>query len=703
MSTPTTATATLPPHSHYHHPHYPYSHQSYQASTATGSSYRQPANPILPTSSSTATTRLPPAYSNHSSVPYATSSSASHAGSNGLGLSASSATSRIIHDASSPDANYSVTAMPASHAQSSQSSSGRKRRRSKGPDWNKFYENGLPREVIVIDDTPEPEQGKATGNGVRVVSNGTANGITTNGASSTRPVPKKRKRDDEPPYDPVYHNKYAGSHTSTPRQNGTPNGSTISSDRTTSSGVHTTAPTSLSANGQDYYDAQPGQKRKRTRQQIAQEAKKREVELADPFPTYKPPPFPPKKAPEVNVKVVHDHVYNKNAKVDDDDGHYIVVPDADLTDRYQMVKLLGQGTFGKVVQARDRRRNKAVAIKIIRSVQKYRDASRIELKVLETLRQNDSENRNRCIHLKDCFDYRGHICIVMDLLGQSVFDFLKSNQFVPFPNSQIQSFARQLFTSVAFLHDLNLIHTDLKPENILLCDSAYQTFTYNRKIPSSSQTVNRNATQRRVLLDTEIRLIDFGSATFQDEYHSSVVSTRHYRAPEIILGLGWSFPCDIWSIGCILVEFFTGDALFQTHDNLEHLAMMEMVVGHRIDSTLVQAVNKMATRSGGNPASKYFKRLKLDYPTAETTRASKRFVKAMKRLEDIIPSNTTYFKNFLDLLRKIFVYDPSQRITAKQALQHPWFKEPATPDDGTEAAKIRLERMRSEESHRTHT
>jgi dual-specificity kinase len=105
------------------------------------------------------------------------------------------------------------------------------------------------------------------------------------------------------------------------------------------------------------------------------------------------------------------------------------------------------------------------------------------------------------------------------------------------------------------------------------------------------------------LLDTEIRLIDFGSATFQDEYHSSVVSTRHYRAPEIILGLGWSFPCDIWSIGCILVEFFTGDALFQTHDNLEHLAMMEAVVNARVDTHLVSQVNK-ATRNGGNPASK---------------------------------------------------------------------------------------------------
>lgn len=112
-------------------------------------------------------------------------------------------------------------------------------------------------------------------------------------------------------------------------------------------------------------------------------------------------------------------------------------------------KLLGQGTFGKVVQAHDRRRNELVAVKVIRSVQKYRDASRIELRVLATLKANDEENRNRCIHLRDCFDYRGHICIVMDLHRQSVFDFLKSNGFVPFPNSQIRNLARQLFTSIA--------------------------------------------------------------------------------------------------------------------------------------------------------------------------------------------------------------------------------------------------------------
>lgn len=198
------------------------------------------------------------------------------------------------------------------------------------------------------------------------------------------------------------------------------------------------------------------------------------------------------------------------------------------------------------------------------------------------------------------------------------------------------------------LHDLNLIHTDLKPENILLVGNSYQTFTYNRNIPSSSTTVQRIARQRRVLLDTEIRLIDFGSATFDDEYHSSVVSTRHYRAPEIILNLGWSYPCDIWSIGCILVEFFTGDALFQTHDNLEHLAMMESVCGGKIEPRIVRQVQNSGRNNRNSAAQlvttsfsltmltsvRYFTRSsKLDYPNTETTKASKKYVKAMKGLQ----------------------------------------------------------------------
>ena len=84
-----------------------------------------------------------------------------------------------------------------------------------------------------------------------------------------------------------------------------------------------------------------------------------------------------------------------------------------------------------------------------------------------------------------------------------------------------------------------------------------------------------------------------------------MVSTRHYRAPEIILNLGWSYPCDIWSIGCILVEFFTGDALFQTHDNLEHLAMIEPVCGAKIEPRIVNSVRNDSRGRGRNQAAAY--------------------------------------------------------------------------------------------------
>ncbi|KAM3468211.1 hypothetical protein MY5147_008163 [Beauveria neobassiana] len=591
MSTPATAVAaTLPHYHHSRHYHSPYAahQQQYPASPA----YRSAApvatsGALLPPSPAVAgTAHLLPAYTRPSPL---------HLRRHHVDDPSAPTHGLLDHpppppphayldppgytSATRPDDSFASNMSSATMTATAES---RKRRRSKEPDWNNFYRNGLPKEIIVIDDTPEPEanQGRKLTHGHTTSSHIiTPDGSMLRHQQLQQPQPTKRRRRDNPNPPVHYHiQPVNGSHATPPHHNITPGASTLSSDGHRST-AHTTAATSLSSNGYPGPVTAP-LKRKRTRQQVAIEAKRRDIEgLGHPFEAYVPPPYPPKKAGDVYVRVVHDPQPSKSVKVDDDDGHYVVEQDADLTDK--------------------------------------------------------------------------------------------------------------------FLHDLNLIHTDLKPENILLYDNSYQTFTYHRKIPSASTTIDRQATQRRVLLDTEIRLIDFGSATFEDEYHSSVVSTRHYRAPEIILGLGWSFPCDIWSIGCILVEFFTGDALFQTHDNLEHLAMMEAVIGQRIDAHLVQAVNKISSRTGSNPASKYFKRLKLDYPTPDTSRSSKRFVRGMKNLDNTIPKNTTFFKNFHDLLRKMFVYDPSQRITAREALNHPWFKEMAPPDDGTEAAKIRMEKRRS--------
>ncbi|KAF8462910.1 kinase-like domain-containing protein [Kalaharituber pfeilii] len=580
----------------------------------------------------------------------------------------------------------SSSAMGSRVVQAAKVNGGRPR---KPVDWQEYFKNGVPDEIIVIDDSPPPSSSTAANRAPQPTArNGPSSQSTVNGNIS-RHADKKRRTGNT--YEPVYPGAHYSA-TQTPLALG-PGSPTVTASSSTagrnSSAMISTAPTSAGSSGITStstlaYPAQSGAKRKRMTRSTAAAAVA--AASGDAYQGYYPPPKPPIKAKEVYVQTIPDRDHPKPLKVDDDDGHYIVHPDADLTQRYKITKLLGQGTFGKVVEAYDKYKQTSCAIKVIRSVQKYRDASRIELRVLSTLQSNDKENRNKCIHLRDCFDYRNHICIVTDLLGMSVFDFLKSNNFAPFPNSHIQSFARQLLTSVAFLHDLNLIHTDLKPENILLVHNDYHLFNYGRRVPSSTTAQSRTCHSRRVLLDTEIRLIDFGSATFDDEYHSAVVSTRHYRAPEIILGLGWSFPCDIWSIGCILVEFFTGDALFQTHDNLEHLAMMQAVVGTRIDPRLIRQV----LNRGNSAAAKYFKGTKIDYPNPDTTRASRKYVQCMKKLDDIIPQTNSFYKQFLDLLKKIFIYDASKRITAKEALRHPWFKE-VQNDEGAEAARIRLE------------
>lgn len=81
----------------------------------------------------------------------------------------------------------------------------------------------------------------------------------------------------------------------------------------------------------------------------------------------------------------------------------------------------------------------------------------------------------------DWFNYHGHMCIVFEMLGLSVFDFLRENNYEPYTVDQVRHIAYQLCYSVKFLHDNRLTHTDLKPENILFVDSEYTTH-YTSKV-----------------------------------------------------------------------------------------------------------------------------------------------------------------------------------------------------------------------------
>jgi len=140
------------------------------------------------------------------------------------------------------------------------------------------------------------------------------------------------------------------------------------------------------------------------------------------------------------------------------------------------------------------------------------------------------------------------------------------------------------------MHEAKCTHTDMKPENVL--------FRYKHNYDTVFNGRKRRNEKR--LNNSEIVLIDLGSAVFEWEHHSKVVSTRHYRAPEVIYGLPWNHKIDIWSIACILFEYYTGKTMFQTHDNCEHLAMMDKTIGSPPNSFAKKCKHPFYTRVGTN-------------------------------------------------------------------------------------------------------
>uniref|UniRef100_A0A336MV76 dual-specificity kinase n=1 Tax=Culicoides sonorensis TaxID=179676 RepID=A0A336MV76_CULSO len=334
---------------------------------------------------------------------------------------------------------------------------------------------------------------------------------------------------------------------------------------------------------------------------------------------------------------------------DDADGHLIYHNGDILQNRYKILATLGEGTFGRVVKVKDTEREHVMALKIIKNVEKYREAAKLEINALEKIAAKDRHGQHLCVKMLDWFDYHGHMCIAFEMLGLSVFDFLRENNYEPYPLEQVRHIGYQLCYAVKFLHEQKLTHTDLKPENILFVSSEYNS-VYNPR---------KNKEVRRVKC-TDIRLIDFGSATFDHEHHSTIVSTRHYRAPEVILELGWAQPCDVWSIGCILFELYLGITLFQTHDNREHLAMMERILG--------QVPYRMARKT----KTKYFYHGKLDWD--EKSSAGRYVREHCKPLHRYVITESPEHLQLFELIRRMLDYDPTTRITLGEALKNPFFQ-----------------------------
>ncbi|WUR02374.1 dual specificity tyrosine-phosphorylation-regulated kinase 1A (YAK1) [Vairimorpha necatrix] len=204
--------------------------------------------------------------------------------------------------------------------------------------------------------------------------------------------------------------------------------------------------------------------------------------------------------------------------------------------KYMIIDLLGTGTFSQVVRCVSTD-GEEVAIKIVKNSPKYYFYEMNEVKILQKLMYKNLSKH--FVEIKDVFVFREHLCIVEELLGHNLYEFIKITGFKGVDHKIVQKIAKQILEGLNQLNLLGITHCDLKPENILIKD--YDNF--------------------------DIKIIDFGSAFYEPQQSNFYVQSRYYRSPEVLLGIPYSSSCDIWSFGCIIYEMYMGQPLFPGKNN----------------------------------------------------------------------------------------------------------------------------------------
>ena len=316
----------------------------------------------------------------------------------------------------------------------------------------------------------------------------------------------------------------------------------------------------------------------------------------------------------------------------DHNGDYIVVPGDHIAFRYEILKLIGQGSFGQVVECYDYKRNEKVAVKIIKNKKRFHQQAMTEIKILQQLRENDLENKYNVVKIKNYFQFRQHICICFELLSINLFELQKQNEFEGLSITLIHRFTVQLLVCLQYLSSQKIIHCDLKPENILLKD-----------------------TEKAL-----ISIIDFGTSCFENEKLYSYVQSRFYRAPEVILGNLYTTAIDMWSLGCILVELVIGKPLFVgdcEHDQL--LCIIEVL--------------------GTPPRSMLSKATKRDLFFDSQLQPQ---MVGLTKKEGVVKVNTRPLRcilegcseEFIEFVQKCLTWVPQERLKPLEGLDQPWIR-----------------------------
>ncbi|XP_032894159.1 dual specificity tyrosine-phosphorylation-regulated kinase 2 isoform X1 [Amblyraja radiata] len=339
---------------------------------------------------------------------------------------------------------------------------------------------------------------------------------------------------------------------------------------------------------------------------------------------------------------------SNNSGYDDDQGSYTHIPHDHIIYRYEVLKVIGKGSFGQVVKAYDHKQHQHIALKMVRNEKRFHRQAAEEIRILEHLKKQDKDQTMNVIHMLENFTFRNHICMTFELLSMNLYELIKKNKFQGFSLPLVRKFAHSILLCLDALHKNRIIHCDLKPENILLKQQGR----------------------------SGIKVIDFGSSCYEHQRVYTYIQSRFYRAPEVILGARYGMPIDMWSLGCILAELLTGYPLLPGEDEGDQLACMIELLGSAPQKFLDQSKRaKNFVSSKGYPRYCTVTTLPDGSVVLNGGRSrrgkvrgppgSKDWVMALKGCDDPL---------FLDFLKQCLEWDPTLRMTPSQALRHPWLR-----------------------------